>query len=88
MGTNAQDRLDEVHSALTTLIEEGRTAQVLYTIASVLGTIPELDMPANDDAYWRSVIFNLNTLGDDLASGDEDDAQHWPLEYYDEDDSE
>jgi len=84
MGTNAQDRLDEVHSALTTLVEAGQTAQVLYTLASVLGSIPELDMPANDDAYWRSVILNLNMMGDDLASGTKVDQEDWPLEDYSE----
>lgn len=83
MGTSAQDRLDEIHSALTTLVEEGYTAQVLYALASILGSIPELDIPANDDAYWRSVVLNLNTLGDDLAST-KDTLEDWPIEDIDE----
>ena len=57
-------RLDESHSLMVELSEQGNAAAVLQTIASVLGQIGALDKPSNDPHYWTSVIVNLNTVAD------------------------
>lgn len=64
--TKELNRLDEVHSLLVTLAEQGDVSAVLYTIASVLSQIPALDKAANDAYFWESVRINLNNLADTL----------------------
>lgn len=62
--TKELNQLDEAHSMLVSLAEQGDVSAVLYTIASVLGRIPALDKPANDPYFWGQVINNLNSLAD------------------------
>lgn len=65
--TNELRKLDEVHSVLVTLSEQGYTSSVLFTIASVLSQVPALDKGGNDPYFWQQVILNLNVLADTLS---------------------
>lgn len=62
--TKELNQLDEVHSLMVSMAEQGDTSAVLYTIASVLTQIPALDKPANDAYFWEQVVRNLNNLAD------------------------
>lgn len=64
----ALKRLDDAHSTMVTLIEQGNASAVLTTLASVLGNVSDLDKLQNDPIYWTNVIVNLNTMADSLAS--------------------
>jgi hypothetical protein len=68
MPCEALKKLDDAHSTMVTLIEQGNASAVLTTLASVLGNIRALDKGENDPIYWDNVIVNLNTLADTLAS--------------------
>lgn len=65
--TNDLNRLDEAHSAFVTLIEQGYSSSVLFSIASVLSQVPALDKASNDPYFWQQVILNLNTTADALS---------------------
>ncbi|MFM7012589.1 MAG: hypothetical protein ACKO0Z_25200 [Betaproteobacteria bacterium] len=65
--TNELRKLDEAHSLLVTMTEQGNTSAVLYTIASVLTQVPALDKGCNDPYFWQQVIENLNSLADTLS---------------------
>jgi len=91
----ALKKLDEAHSTMVTLIEQGNASAVLTTLASVLGLVPALDKLENDPIYWTSVVVNLNTLADNLASKELADEEvydetpseaDWELTEYLEDD--
>jgi hypothetical protein len=84
--TSDLSRLDEAHSILTTLIEQGYSSSVLFTISSVLSQVPALDKASNDPHFWQQVVVQLNETADtlsreeikeDLLSGDV------PREYWD-----
>lgn len=60
------NQLDEVHSFLVSLAEQGDVSAVLYTLASVMTQIPDLDKAANDAYFWEQVRINLNNLADTL----------------------
>jgi hypothetical protein len=64
--TKDLNQLDEVHSFLVSLAEQGDVSAVLYTLASVLTQIPALDKPCNDAYFWETVRVNLNNLADTL----------------------
>ncbi len=73
--TSELRKLDEAHSILTTLTEQGYSSSVLYTLASVLTQVPALDKSSNDPYFWQQVILNLNTLADTLSREElEEDA--------------
>jgi hypothetical protein len=80
-------KLDEAHSLLVTLTEQGQSSAVLTILASVLSRMGELDKTGNDPHYWQQVILNLNILADtcqakelneDLAFEGPDDAD-WDM---------
>lgn len=79
-------RLDESHSLLVELAEQGNTAAVLQTIASVLGQIEALDKPSNDPHYWITVVVNLNTVADACQKEELDGETLYGLEELSEDD--
>jgi hypothetical protein len=60
-------KLDEAHSLLVTLAEQGSTSAVLATVASVLSQVPALDKGCNDPYFWQQAIENLNKLADTLS---------------------
>ena len=60
-------KLDEAHSLLVTLAEQGYTSAVLSTVASVLSQVPALDKGYNDAYFWQQAIENLNKLADNLS---------------------
>lgn len=72
--TRDLNRLDEVHSFLLTMAEQGDTSAVLATIASVLRALPVLDKPANDPYFWQQAIINLNNVADTCQR--EEDREH------------
>lgn len=57
--------LDDTHSVLVEAAVDNEAA-VLRTIASVLSSVSALDKSHNDPDYWRTLLFNLNTLADDI----------------------
>lgn len=66
--TDTLAHLDDAHSTFMSLIDAGEVSAVLTTVASVLGSIPELREGCHDPLFWQNVIVNLNTLADELAS--------------------
>lgn len=60
-------KLDEAHSLMVGLVEQGFSSSVLYTVASVLSQVPDLDNPRNDAYFWQQAIVKINTLADSLT---------------------
>lgn len=65
--THDIENLDDAHSILVSVAEQGNASAVLTTIASALATIDALDKPHNNPNYWAEVRVNLNVLADELA---------------------
>ena len=60
-------KLDAAHSTMVGLVEQGHSSSVLYTVASVLSQVPDLDNPKNDAYFWQQVIVKLNEMADSLT---------------------
>jgi hypothetical protein len=80
--------LDEAHSIMVGLADQGYNSAVLATVASVLSRIDLLDKPSSDPHFWQQVILNLNTLSDacqraeldeDVLYGGADDEPPWDV---------
>lgn len=71
--TRGLSKLNEAHSIMVELAEQGHAAAVLGTMASVLGKVEALDNLSDDPLYWRDVIVNLNIVADTVQRKELDD---------------
>lgn len=62
--TNHLTKLDNAHSLMLDMVDQGELSAVLATIVSVLSTVPELEIGRLNTNYLQQAILNLNIVSD------------------------